>query len=249
MIKGKLKIDDLKIRFNKVSFSHNELYEFYLEDEPDLKSGTFRWRVYELKKLGIIRSLKRGIYILEKRKEFDPTPSLRIKRLYNLVKNRYPYINISIWETKWLHDFMVHQPGSSSVIIDVDREVTESVFSFLKESKENIFLKPSLSEVERYVLTVDNSIIVKNLIVDSPVKTHENIHIPKIEKILVDIFIESGLFLSFRGQEMINIFENAFMEYSINLSTLYRYAQKRKVKAKLLEFLNNQTNIEKFYLG
>lgn len=32
------------------SFDRNELYDFYLDFEPNLKESTFSWRIYDLKK-------------------------------------------------------------------------------------------------------------------------------------------------------------------------------------------------------
>ena len=46
------------------SFTRDDLFDFYRQYEPDLKEGTFGWRIYELKDKNIIRSLKRGLYFL-----------------------------------------------------------------------------------------------------------------------------------------------------------------------------------------
>lgn len=65
----KMRIDELKEVFNKRPFTSTELFEFYLQKEPDLKKTTFRWRIYNLKNEGVIYNLKRGLYTTEGKKE------------------------------------------------------------------------------------------------------------------------------------------------------------------------------------
>ncbi|NJM53397.1 MAG: hypothetical protein HC846_08390 [Blastocatellia bacterium] len=53
-------------------FSRAELFEFYSEFEPDLKEGTFGWRIYDLKQKNIIKSVGKGIYTLSDKAEYSP---------------------------------------------------------------------------------------------------------------------------------------------------------------------------------
>jgi len=46
---------------DKKYFTREELFDFYRYFEPDLKEGTFGWRIYNLKKRNIIKPLKRGL--------------------------------------------------------------------------------------------------------------------------------------------------------------------------------------------
>lgn len=228
------------------TFTSRDLYEFYRETEVDLNKGTFRWRVYALKNMGVIRAIKRGVYILEKRRIFEPEISPNLKKTYNLVKRKYPLVEFSIWETKLLHDFMNHQPFDSFIVLEVEREVIEPVFRFLSQKRNNVYLNPNKGEIEKYVLS-KNVTIIKPLLKDSPL-VKGDIVLPKIEKILVDIFFESELFITYQGDELKNIFERIYSEYSINASTLYLYAKNRGIKDKIIDFLNNHTRINKKYI-
>jgi hypothetical protein len=51
-------------------FTSKELLKFYKVNEDGLKESTFRWRVYALKKDGLISNIKRGSYILDHKKTF-----------------------------------------------------------------------------------------------------------------------------------------------------------------------------------
>ena len=244
----KLKIEEIIEYFGYNNpFSSQELYQFYCNFEGSLNKGTFRWRVYYLKENGIIRSLKRGTYILEERKIYAPTVSLSLKRLFNNVKREFPYLDISIWDTSWLHDFMNHQPFSSITILEVDKEAVESAFNFLRQIKSNVFLKPTSEEVENYILN-ENVIVIVPIIKESPIIENNKVRVPKIEKILVDLYAEKELLSSYQGQEMINIFERIYKYYSINATTLYRYARNRGIKERLLNFITRDTNIDRNYI-
>ncbi|QHA38256.1 hypothetical protein D5E69_22375 [Rossellomorea marisflavi] len=244
----KFRISEVKRNFLNRPFTSRELYHFYLNYEPDLNENTFRWRIYNLKKEGIITSVKRGTYMLESRIDFIPPINLSLKRMYNKIKEQFPYIDISIWETNWLNNYMVHQPRTDNVIVEVDKDAMESVFSLLQETRSNVFLNPSKNEIDTYLLTGKNNIVVKNLVVESPIQLQEKIHVPKIEKILVDLFIEKDLFIMYQGKELANIYELIFETFNINQSTLNRYATKRNVKERLMDFILEETSIDKKYI-
>lgn len=245
----KLRVEEIKERFGNVaSFKYLELYEFFLEKESDLNIGTFKWRVYKLKEEGIIRSLKRGTYIFEARKIYTPPETNNIKKIYKLLKKQFPYMSISLWDTSWLNEFMIHQPAKSNIIVEVNRDSMNSVFAVLKVRFGDVYLDPSKDEVRKYVLSSDGVYVIKPLLVNSPVFLHENVSVPKIEKILVDIFVEENLFIAYQGQEKVNIFENVFDNYSVNLTTLFRYASTRRAKERLIDFMKTRTSIQKKYL-
>jgi len=140
---NKLKIEDIKLRFKgNPFFTFKELYEFYKEEEPELKVGTFKWRIYKLKEKGIIRDLKRGVYKLGSFKEYVPVINSNVEKLYSYLIKAYPDIQIDIWETSWIHDFMNHQPFNSFIIVEIDKEVLESAFYFLKEKRNSVYINP-----------------------------------------------------------------------------------------------------------
>lgn len=244
-MKDKFRIEQIKERFKNKPFTSKELYQFYLDYEPELKQNTFRWRIYNLKQAGIISSVKRGTYRLESKKAFTPPINLSLKRIYNKIKEKFPYIEISIWETNWLANYMIHQPRTDNIIIEVDKDAMESVFALFQETKSNVFLNPNKHDVETYLMTGKSNIVVKNLVVESPIQLQDKIYVPKIEKIIVDLFVDKDLFIMYQGQELANIYEALFETYSINQSTLNRYATKRKVKERLVDFIIQQTSIDK----
>ena len=62
---------------------------------------------------------------------------------------------------------------------------------------------------------------------EAPVTSFDNVAIPRLEKILVDLVCEKDLFVSFQGEELRNIYHRVLKDYDVSLSTLRRYARRR----------------------
>lgn len=223
-------IDEIKNKFGDKDFTSKELFEIYQNKEPKLNESTFRWRVYNLKKSGLIESSRKGVFKLRAKDDFKPLIDISTKEIFKEIKGKYPYIDISIWETKWLTNFMLHQTFKNIIIIEVDKVAASAIYSFLQLIKDDVYLNPSKVEIEKYLNIKDNYYIVKNRIIEAPTKKYDDITIPRIEKILVDLLAENELFNSYQGAELQNIFKNILSEYSINLSTLNRYSKRRNIK-------------------
>ena len=243
---------DLFVKFsNRETVRKVELREFYRLQDPDLTEQAFRRILYSLEKEKLVLPLGAGIYallnpsILSNRKKFVPSLSSAAQELSLILQENFPYTQYMIWETNILHEFMTHQPGQSHIILEVEKEACESVFNLLKEQpSRRIFLEPDRVTIERYIINSSESILLLRLITQSPKTKTNGILIARLEKILVDIFADEDRFFTFHGQEMINIFENAFSMYWINTKTLFRYAGRRKVTTRLKNFINTQTQIE-----
>lgn len=238
-----MQIDELKKVFKNNSFTSREFYNFYLKNEPDLKKTTFRWRVHNLKNNGVIYSPKIGLYVISSKKDFKPIIDNKLYGLYKKLNNKFPYSDLCIWETNWLNNYMVHQAISNNIIIEIDKETASSALAFLQESLSNIYLNPRKYEIENYIRFGQSNIIIKNLVVDSPVEDLKNIVIPRIEKIIVDLFAEDALFVTYQGEELKNIYNGFFNQFSINQSTIKRYAARRNVADGLITFLKEETAI------
>lgn len=243
MMSDKLRAKEIKSYFGDKPFNSNDLYDFYTNYEPDLKKSTFRGRVYTLKNDGVINTLKKGVDTTTIKKNFAPAIDKRLISLFVKVKKQFPYTNMAIWETSWLNNFLVHQAFSSNIILEVEKNAAPVVFAYLQESYGNIYLNPGKNEVEKYIIPGQNNLIIKNLTRTSPLTQRESLIIPTIEKILVDLFTDDKLFLSYQGAELQHIFQETFKTLNINRSTLRQYANKRHVRDRLISFLEKDTDI------
>lgn len=229
---------------NKEFFSRKDLLGFYLSWEPNLKEGTFAWRIYDLKNRNIIKVLKRGLYTISHKSDFAPELSSDTIRLARRITDRFEDVQHCIWETTWLNEFSQHQASRQMTIIEIEKGFEESLFYEMKEYvTREIYLKPDAKVIELYVTESGHPIVINNLITRSPLETRmekkAQVSTPLLEKILVDIFVEEKLFSYVQGAELIHIYENALSKYSLNFTKLFSYAKRRHKAQAIKEFMTN----------
>ncbi len=216
------------------------------EINPDLKKSTFGWMVYELKKANIIQNIKKSMYQIGSKPEFYPFITDKQKRIFKIVRRRNISENLCLWSTEWLHSFMVQQPTNKVIILEVNAEAIESVYYFMKDNVyKKIYMTPNLVLLQNYALEDTEPVIISKFITRSPVWDYKKVIIPKLEKILVDVFVEDKKFFWLQGKELINIFKSSIEQNHINYSIMLNYASRREVKEKLKSFLIEKIGIAK----
>jgi hypothetical protein len=138
---------------------------------------------------------------------------------------------------------MIHQPGKFNLLVEVEKEAVEPVYYFLKGKHEGVFVNPDERMYRDYISGERESIIVKMLISEAPIKKINNVNVPTLEKILVDIYCDTVIYSSFQGKEMQNIYAHSFEKYTINLNTLSRYAYRRNKKEEIFNYIK-QLNLK-----
>ncbi len=238
-------IEQLKQRFaRQPHISREELFDFYRVFEPDLKESTFTWRIYSLKEKNLLMQVRKGIYTLSAKPQFHPQLEPRLKEIAGKVSKHFPVARYCIWNTRWLNDWMIHQPGRFLLLIEVEASATESVFYFLKDQNyKNVFFDPDDNLLERYVYEQSESIIVKQLVTKAPLKKMKGIVFPAPEKLLVDLFVERKLFAPFQGSELVQIYNNVYKQYPLNITKLLAYAKRRAKEPELLDFITKNTHL------
>lgn len=224
---------------NQQSFTREELLEFYHFYEPNINDGTFGWKIYDLKKKGIIESIKTGIYVIASKKKFRPQPEPIIITINTILEESFAHHVSNIWSTTWLNEFIELQTTSALIILEVDKESMEQIFYILKDRQMKVYLKPDENMIEKYISEEKEAIIVKPMITRAPTTSVKAIKIPTLEKILVDLFCDEKIFYAYQGRQLTRIYEAAFEKYIINLSSLLNYAKRRKRESALREFLLN----------
>ncbi|MBA3633411.1 MAG: hypothetical protein H0W58_11495 [Acidobacteria bacterium] len=233
-------------RFDKgVIFSRGDLYDFYLEYEPELKNGTFGWRIYDLKKKDIIKSVGKGIYTICDKPQYQPFIGELSRKIAKLLAKNFSDIKYCVWESSWLGEFSNHQSGSFFTILEVEKDLMNSVFFNLKDNNvKDLFLQPGANEMEIYVQGKENPVVLKCLISRSPLQKISDkklkINIPVLEKILTDIYCDTDIFYFYQGKELETIFENAISRYTLDFSRLLAYANRRGKEVEIKEFLRRK---------
>jgi len=229
----------------KPFFTIDELRSFYQLSEPEININTLRWRVYKLKNDGLISKISQGVYALQSHQIWAPVINSTIKSIYKRIEKHFNKLNFMIWHTAWINEFSNLQAFRYMIVIEVEKEFTQSVFEYLKETGlKNVYFNPDKKEIDYYLNDVSETYVVKAMISKSPSLLIENIKILKLEKLLVDLFCEKELLHSFQGSEVKNIFSKAFNTYSINNSVLLNYAQRRSRRKEIHDFILNNSDIK-----
>lgn len=195
--------------------------------------------IYRLKSKGLLLSLKSGLYKIETKKLFLPTKDILIQKIHNTFKKQYPEISYCVWSTQSLHQFMNLQPFKHFYVFETEKDMLDSAFYLFKENKINAYLNPDKEITDKYISESKNAVIIKQMTSRSPLIESLKLKTPMLEKMLVDVFCDSNIFFFYQGNEMKNIFENAFKNYHIDYSKLLNYADRRKQKAKIILYLKD----------
>jgi predicted transcriptional regulator len=207
------------------------------KDFPDWSDNTINMYLSKLKKEGIINAPSRGVYEMDSNISFQPNISASLKRVFNKVKREFPYITFCIWDTVWLNNFMRHQAFKHYVVMEVEKDVAESVFTFLTEINKNVFINPDEEIFDRYIHNQDDVLIVKNMVTESPLAEKDSIVIPALEKLLVDMLIDTNLF-SAQQNEKEFIMRSVMEKYTLNELKMRRYAVRRNREREIDELIN-----------
>lgn len=225
-------------------FTREDLFEFYRYFEPDLNEGTFGWRIYDLKDKNIIRTLKRGLYVISYKSKYKPEISPELIRLAKRITDKFQDVKYCIWETEWLNEFSQHQASKRIILIEIEKDFMESLFYELKDASRNeLYLNPDDKAIDFYIAEGNYPVVINKLITRSPIanRTEKRVrfYTPQLEKILVDLFAEEKLFYYLQGSELISIYENAISNYAINFTKLFSYANRRDREHDIKQFMTN----------
>jgi len=226
------------------SFSREELFDFFKHYEPELKEGTFGWRIYDLKKRNIIKSIKRGYYTISYKQQYKPEISEDILKLSKFISNNFNEVKYCIWNTNWLNEFSRHQATKTLIIIEVEKDFVESIFYEIKDKLGfEPYLNPDEKVINLYISESKKPVVIKKIITRSPLqKQKENridVYSPMLEKILVDLIADERLFYFYQGSELINVYKNVIKKYTLNYTKLFSYARRREREAEIKQFMKN----------
>ena len=225
----------------KNPFSKKELLEFLNADIEDVSAGTVHVLLNRLVESGKLTKTGRGLFSLSDKikQTFIYTPSDAEIEISAALKLKFPFVKSCVWRANAITPFMQHIPSMSFILVDVERIAMEAVFQHLQQQypERMILLNPSQGDCDRY-LNMDNVIVVRPLIAESPLSSYQGINTPSIEKILVDI-VSDKEFNYAGGSELYHIYNNAIESVDVNQKKLLRYASRRNRKAKIEQILKS----------
>lgn len=224
---------------NRFVFNKTELVPVLQSYYADYNNpNTLNWRIHDLEVRKIIHKVGRGIYSLGITNPFRPEISRELTEIFKVVKQKLPFSNTCISDTKWYNEFMRHQVFRSFPVFEIGRESIESAFNILKDFRDIVYFNPSDEIIEHYLPSAKEPIIVMPMISESPTEKVNDIPIPTLEKLLVDCLADQKLYGA-QYSEINHIFREAFNKYTVNISTLRRYARRRNRLSKAETLIKN----------
>jgi len=224
----------------KEHFSHKEIFNvadisrFYSERNLIIPQTTINWRIHNLVQSGVIQRVGRGVYRLGKSNLFQMDLSLQIKKIARTVKKEFPYTNFCIWELAIINLFSHNLINFNLLFVDVERDAIDAVYYKLKEKQKNVV---NIRKTYDDISDLAGNVCVRPLVSHAPAQIQSQISIASLEKILVDLATDKEFF-PFQGNEIFTIYENAFDKYTINESSMLRYASRKEKREDIKEIIN-----------
>ena len=217
-----------------------DLYLYWVYTEGPFNKGTSGWRIYELKYKRVLQEIKKGWYTLKVKPNYTPVPDKRHIIIDNIIRENYRKVQFTIWNTDWLNEFSVHQFSRDNLIIEIEKDLQESLRDSLEE-RGFIDLSWSLGRGTKQISGIKNPVFILPLLSRAPLQElpidNQKYSVPTIEKILVDVYDDTSLFYYLQGAELRSVFEHALSRYAINFTTLFGYAKRRNKDSVLKAYL------------
>ncbi len=255
---------------NQRTLSKQDLWEYYTRKAPigtqEEETGFF-WFLFELQQEGVLYQLSEDTYRLigNTLLRYEPYLDTHFYRLnidLSEIYRKYGIYYHCAWVSGWFNEFMVHQPIRDLTIVEVEKEAIDTIFHHLKgvgykEVFAVLYKKDAQILSEKYIFEAEKPIIVTKMLSGSRlIRQHKNpemllktaqyegeqtlIALPRLEKLLVDLYFDDTLLLAYKGAEQDHIFRSAICKYELNFRTMFAYASRRSEKKadKLKEYLS-----------
>jgi len=221
---------------NKAMLKTAELVAILEKENPRLPYSSILKLITSLTRKNVVFRVKKGEYTLSNKHPFKPLIGEQVGKIDGILRQNFPLVSYCLCESRWINGFTQHIASNNFLLVDVERDVVESVANRLRDEYKGVFVNPTQEILDNYVREFEMPIIVRNLITEAPIIIIDNIPIASIEKILIDI-ISDVEFFYLQGYESVHIFENALNGCAVNTSVLLRYAARRGKKQEAKTFI------------
>lgn len=226
----------------KEIFSRSELLEQISVAESGKSLSTYNFRLNDMLDSNEIVRVGRNKYCYERnKKKYSYVSSPLSEKVRKVVSDKYPEIEFKLFELFQLNEFLNHLIAHNTLFVSVEGMYSDDIFELLKDRfPGRVLLKPTVKEY--YLYWKDSLIVVNKLITEAP-KNKKEQTMTVMEKLLVDIIADKVIRSIYSESEYPEILNMAFEKYAIDETTLLRYASRRNVKDKILQIIENETDI------
>jgi hypothetical protein len=138
---------------DRVTFTREDLEQFYLRYEPDLNWNTLGWRIYNVKAKNKIRSVGKCLYQVVTKPYFLPPVSQELIKLERFIQKHQPGTKHAIWDVEWINEFLHSQLRRKMVLIGVERDLIHMVHDDLESlTSHKVYIKPDNRILEHHAI-------------------------------------------------------------------------------------------------
>lgn len=212
----------------KYYFHIKDLKKHFFESNIEYKEDSIIKSLYRMKKNKVIFKAGRGWYSTIK-EEFalDTKP---IKRIIKIIEERFPLLKFSCWSTKQIRSYFHHLPSHFVTYVNTDKDYLQSLKDFLTDNGYNTYQNPRKIETEKYVEINKRTVILRPSI---SYREPKDKNYAKIEKILVDLLVETKRINLTDMEEYKRVISNIITKYRINIAIMLNYAHQMKIRDRI----------------
>lgn len=219
---------------NRPQFSVDDLISSVAKG---IERNTLSWHLSNLCKLGKLRRIGRGLYSTQIKTAYHVKASKKVRSLYHSLHKDFPFADFCLYDGSLLTPLLHDLSPNSTIYIETNRDVTESVFNRLSQKYQGrLFLAPTKEMTSKYIDLSQENIIIKPLITESPLTEDNGVPMPTLEKMLVDTRVDADFFY-LHGYENLEMLRTAISHYDVNRTRLLRYADRRNEKENIIKDL------------
>jgi hypothetical protein len=198
------------------------------------KDESVKKYLYEQKRNKKLYGAGRGWYSgIETPFVLDTEP---VQDIIDLLEKQYPLLSFSCWSTEEIKSYFHHIQTRFVTFVNADKDYLKTIFEFLKGTNPSIYLNPTQFEIKKSFNIEQNTIIIRPSISKEPVQNH----LAKIEKILIDLFVETDKTALIDKWEFGKLFDKLVFTNRISIASLAAYSIRRKVKEQIKHFLKDR---------
>lgn len=146
----------------------------------------------------------------------------------NQIKEKYPYVTFTVFETVMMNDFSNNLIAQNTIFIQAEKE----------KGYQNIMYKPGKNDFDLYWSR--DEIVVTDIISEAPLRTDEP-HKIMLEKMLVDMIADKLISTTYNKAEFPDVIEQVQSRYYLDKVRLLRYARRRNREKEMKQYLEGST--------
>ena len=218
-------------------YPRKELISIMKNENSEMSDNSLIWMIGDLVKRGKLIHVGHDQYSLSDRKKdlYSPVYTQSSVDLKNHIAGKYPAIGFTVFESTLLNEFLNHLIARNTIFIQTERDISAFVFDFIRENVQpNVLYNPSEKEYVRY--WQPDTIIVLDWTSQAPLNRADP-HDITVEKMLVDIYCDKTIRLTYSGSEYKSIVNAVYDRYNVDTVRLLRYAGRRNKAEEIKVFL------------